>query len=124
MATITLGTNSENGEPIDQQAENLRGVELAAALLDEAIDARFFGQNIEIDGTQCLDRRKSQRLGDQPSDNENHDRKQHAGKEFADLHENHADRFPRHIDSFHTDLLSFPGFRQCCLFDRCRGGRR
>src|SRR5213075_2274228 len=81
---------SENGEPVDQQAENLRGVELAAALLDEAIDARFFGQNVEIDGTQRLDRRKSQRFGDQPSDNENHDGKQHAGEEFADLHENHA----------------------------------
>ncbi len=103
---------ASSDQPVDEQSQEMDGVGLAAALLQEAVDAGLLGHDVEVDRAQHADDRESRCLRDQPADDEDQDGQQHVRQEGADLMQRLAYRLEQNLHVIHR-VLRFV-VRVCC----------
>jgi hypothetical protein len=99
---------AEDHQPVHQHAEDLGGVALDAAVVQEAVEAGALGDHVEVDGAQAPDDGEAHGLGHQPADDQDEQREHHARQHLAHLAQEHADRLEQHVDSVHALSSSMP----------------
>jgi hypothetical protein len=91
----------EDDQPVHQQAEDLHGVDLAAALAQERVEAGLFADHVEVHRAQRAVDRETRRLRQQPADQQDDDGQQQARQERAELIQQGTYGFQDYIDISH-----------------------